>query len=57
MRSDGDDRRDDIVKKELYDNHIKGKYNVKYVFDDRSRVIDMWRKEGLRCLQVQAGNF
>lgn len=58
MRSKGDIRKDAIVKKELFNNHIKGKYEVLAVFDDRQQVVDMWRNElGLTCLQVAEGNF
>ena len=58
MRPQGDMRKDSIVKKELFEKHIKGKYNVLAVFDDRNQVVDMWRNElGLTCLQVAEGNF
>lgn len=58
MRPAGDKRKDSIVKRELYEQHIKGKYNVRLVLDDRNQVVDMWRNElGLRCLQVAEGNF
>lgn len=51
-RREGDDRPDWIVKRELYEAHIKGKYNVKYVIDDRPSVCRMWRSLGLVTLQV-----
>lgn len=51
-RDEGDDRADYIVKKELYEEHVKGKYNVKFVIDDRPQVCRMWRAEGLKVLQV-----
>lgn len=57
MRKDDDWRKDSIVKQEIYDQHIKGKYNVIFVLDDRNQVVDMWRKNGLTCLQVAEGNF
>jgi predicted kinase len=58
LRAEGDSRKDSIVKKELYENHVKGKYNVHFVLDDRDQVVDMWRKElGLPCLQVNYGDF
>ena len=31
--------------------------NVKAVFDDRQKVVDMWRDIGLTCMQVAPGNF
>lgn len=57
MRSENDNRKDSIVKKELYEKHIKDKYEVLCVFDDRQQVVDMWRSLGLTCLQVAEGNF
>jgi hypothetical protein len=57
MRKTGDFRKDFIIKKELYDKYIKGKYNVLFVLEDRDQVVKMWRDEGLVCLQVAYGNF
>lgn len=58
MRSKDDNRKDDIVKLELYLNFVAGQYNVDYVIDDRDQVVKMWRNVlGLRCLQVAEGNF
>lgn len=57
MRAEGDSRKDFIVKKELYETHIKDKYNVLGVFDDRNQVVALWRSLGLTCYQVAEGNF
>jgi hypothetical protein len=57
MRPTGDFRKDFVVKKEIYENHIKGKYDVLFVLDDRDQVVLMWRELGLTCLQVAYGNF
>lgn len=58
MRTAGDKRNDAIVKQELFDKFIRGMYYVKYVFDDRNQVIDLWRnKIGLTTLQVANGDF
>lgn len=58
MRPAGDNRKDSIVKRELYEQNIKGRYNVAFVLDDRNQVVDMWRNElGLKCLQVAEGDF
>lgn len=57
MRSDGDDRDDRIVKEEIYRREIEGKYNVRFVLDDRDRVVRMWRSLGLTVLQVAEGDF
>jgi hypothetical protein len=57
MRKTGDKRKYSIVKKEIFNEHIKGKYCVDFVLDDRNQVVEMWRKLGLVCLQVAEGNF
>lgn len=57
MRKSGDYRSDSEVKKEIYDLYIKDKFNVLCVIDDRQSVVDMWRSIGLKCLQVDYGNF
>lgn len=49
--------KDAIVKQRLYETHVKPRFNVKFVLDDRNQVVDMWRSLGLKCLQVQEGNF
>lgn len=57
MRPEGDNRRDDIVKLELFNNNIRDKFHVQYVLDDRDQVVAMWRKLGLVCFQVNYGEF
>lgn len=57
MRKTGDVRDDAIVKREIYESLIKPEYNVVAVFDDRQKVVDMWREIGLTCLQVDYGDF
>lgn len=57
MRPQGDRREDSEVKREIFEHLIKGQYNVLAVFDDRQRVVDMWRSLGLTCLQVADGDF
>lgn len=57
MREAGDNRKDYIVKRELFDKHIRDKYNVLFVLDDRDQVVEMWRSLGLKCLQVAEGDF
>lgn len=48
MRKEGDMRNDAIVKREIYETEIKGKYHVYAVFDDRKRVVEnLWVAEGL----------
>ena len=57
MRATGDMRKDSVVKRELFDNHIRGNWNIRFVLDDRNQVVDMWRSLGLVCLQVAEGDF
>jgi uncharacterized HAD superfamily protein len=56
MRPAGDKRRDDIVKRELFNVNYK-KEQVWFALEDRKVCVDMWRDEGITCLQVQEGNF
>lgn len=56
-RAAGDGRADAQVKYELFNTHIRGRYNIKAVFDDRQQVVDMWRAIGLPVLQVAPGDF
>lgn len=56
MRKTDDKRSDSIVKYEILQELIK-KYFIELVFDDRDRVVKMWREAGLRCLQVAPGAF
>lgn len=56
MRAPEDMRRDSDVKREMYEDHIKGRYNVKAVFDDRPQVIwECWRAIGLPVIDVGQG--
>lgn len=57
MREGEDERKDYIVKKEIYDNNIRDKYNIDFVLDDRDQVVYLWRNLGLTCLQVANGDF
>jgi len=53
MRSEKDNRPDEIIKKELFDKYIRDKYNVMAVFDDRLKVCRMWYHElGLPLFRV-----
>ena len=57
MRENDDRRQDYIIKNEIYENYLKGKYNIKFVLDDRNQVVNMWRELGLKVLQVSDGTF
>jgi hypothetical protein len=57
MRKQGDRREDDLVKKELLDALRADGYEPVMAFDDRDRVVKMWRENGIPCAQVADGNF
>lgn len=57
MRKRGDYRQDVLIKYEIFNEHIRNRYNVIGVFDDRSSVVRLWRDIGLRCYQVADGDF
>jgi predicted KAP-like P-loop ATPase len=56
MRKTGNKDRDSIIKKELYEKYIKGKYNLIAVYDDRPSVIkECWRELGIFVFDVGKG--
>lgn len=57
MRQADDNRKDAIVKREIYEGHIKGVWNIMAVLDDRDQVVELWRSLGLTCFQVEYGDF
>jgi predicted kinase len=57
MRPAGDTRKDSVVKRELFDTHVRERYDIRRVYDDRDQVVAMWRTLGLTCLAVAEGNF
>jgi hypothetical protein len=57
MRPSKDIRPDYVVKGELFDKHLRGKYNVQMFLDDRDQIVRLWRDMGIICWQVADGNF
>lgn len=58
MRVTGDRRKDYIIKKEIFDAHIRHRYNVLLALDDRNSVVDAYRKDlKLPVFQVNYGDF
>lgn len=57
MRPPKDNRKDSLIKEELYRKHIEARYDVAFVLDDRNQVVAMWRSLGLPVFQVAEGNF
>ena len=47
---------DEILKKKMLDVFVD-KDDVLMTVDDRQKVVDMWRAEGLTCFQVAPGDF
>lgn len=57
IRQEGDHRKDAVVKREIYDHHIKNQYNILGVFDDRQQTIHEWRRIGLQVYDVNGHTF
>lgn len=57
MRPFKDYRQDSIIKYELLQAAIADGYVPDVVFDDRNQVVDMWRANGIPCVQVAEGDF
>ena len=47
----------DLKRKWLYEDKAAGGDRIDLVFEDRMRVVDMWRSENIMCCQVDYGNF
>lgn len=54
LRKDMDFTPDNELKQKWVNSKAVDKSRVLFVVDDRQRVVDMWRKEGLICLQCYA---
>ena len=57
MRPHGDHTPDEILKKSWLDASRAQNKEPHLIFDDRQKVVDMWRAEGIPCFQVAPGNF
>ncbi len=55
LRRDQDKRSDAVVKRELLSGIDRSK--ILFVVEDRKGVVEMWRSEGLVCLQCAPGDF
>ena len=56
MRPIGDNSSDPICKLKLFKENFNNK-DIWFVLEDRNSVVEMWRDEGLTCLQVAPGDF
>lgn len=57
MRPAKDNRPDDIIKKEMLDQLRAEGHDIWFVVDDRQRVVNMWRANGVTVLQCAPGDF
>jgi predicted secreted acid phosphatase len=57
LRARADERPDYQVKRDIYLNQIKPDFDVQLVLDDRTMVVQEWRRLGLECWQVAEGNY
>jgi len=55
MRQTGDQRRDAIIKKQIYETHIFPHYNILGAFDDRMQVCRMLYENEIFCFNVNQG--
>ena len=56
MRPKGNKEKDNLIKERILEDLIK-RFEIVAVFDDRDQVVSMWRRKGLKCLQVEYGSF
>lgn len=54
MRNSKDFRPSTIVKKELYENFIKDKFNTIFAIEDKTDISKMWRSLGIKTLQCMS---
>lgn len=58
MRQAGDYTPDDVLKRQWYaDLPTTDQMRLVAVFDDRDRIVKMWRSLGITCMQVAPGDF
>lgn len=59
MRPTGDSTPDDELKRDWYENALTAgeRRRLVAVFDDRDKVVAMWRSMGVPCFQVAPGDF
>ena len=58
MRPVGDHTPDEVLKKRWLDElHPTHRDDLLAVFDDRDKVVKMWRDNGVACFQVAPGDF
>lgn len=57
MRPTDDQRKDVLIKEEIYKTHIEGRYAIMFALDDRNQTVAFWRSLGIPTFQVADGDF
>ena len=57
MRPKGSHTPDDVLKKQWLDEELSTGEEILCTFDDRDKVVKMWRDNGIACFQVAEGAF
>ncbi len=57
MRKKGDYRSDYLVKEEILRQIQERWGDIAFVVDDRQQVVEMWRRNGITCLQCDYGQY
>lgn len=58
MRPENDSTPDDVLKKSWIENMLDiDRFRLVGIFDDRARVVKMWRSLGITCFQVADGGY
>ncbi len=52
MRQEGDIRKDEVIKEEIYHKYIEPEYAVLGVFDDSPKIVRLWQSLGLRTANM-----
>lgn len=56
MREKDDYRSDYVIKQEMLDDILK-EHEVHFAYEDRDRVVKMYRENNITCLQVKEGDY
>lgn len=57
MRPNKDNRADHLLKQEFLERLLARGDGILFAVDDRQQVVDMWRRNGITCLQCAPGDF
>lgn len=57
MRPQKSFTKDDVLKKKWLDEELAIGHKILCTFDDRDKVVKMWRDNGITCFQVAEGSF